>query len=95
MLTLKSVVVAVPAVVEAMTKSVVGAPSPLVDVATREKGAKGEVVPMPRLPELFSVILILLAVVPPVKNEIAPVAAPEVNTRPPDVDSANTASLLA
>jgi hypothetical protein len=50
LLTVKSVVVETPPVVEAMAKRVVGAPEPVVDVATMESCAYGEVVPRPRLP---------------------------------------------
>jgi len=47
LLTEKSVVVAVPPVVEAMAKSVVGAPTPVVEVATMESWAYGVEVPRP------------------------------------------------
>src|SRR5262249_27125942 len=50
LLTVKSVEVAVPPVVDAMRKSMVGAPKPLVEVAVMESCAYGEVVPRPKLP---------------------------------------------
>ena len=45
-----SVLVEVPPVVEAIAKSVVGAPEPLVEVARMESCAYGVVVPTPKLP---------------------------------------------
>ena len=55
----KSVEVAVPAVVDAMTNSVVGAPVPLVEVAASENCAYGVVVPRPT--KLLKIIVEVVA----------------------------------
>ena len=66
----KSVEVAVPPVVEAMVKRVVGALAPVVDVATSERSAYGEEVEMPTLPLALMRIRSLLIAVPPVAKMI-------------------------
>ncbi len=54
LLTLKSVVVAVPAEEDAIWKSVVGVPFALVDVAKMVRSANGDVVPIPTRPLFFT-----------------------------------------